>query len=84
MATVPVSLDGEAKFLGEALNQLHGGEIGRVACVELSASEALFAPDMCCLERLLAPDDDRYGEAASRGRGLFVARLRERKFLAAG
>ncbi|HTG03578.1 MAG TPA: hypothetical protein VK635_05905 [Bradyrhizobium sp.] len=77
-------LDGEAKLFGKAPNQLHGGGIGRMACVELGASEALFAPDLRGFERLLAPDDDRYGNAASRGRGLFVTRLREQAFLAAG
>src|SRR6266513_2533496 len=57
-------LDGEAKLFGKVPNQLHGGGIGRMACVELGASEAPFAPDVRGFERLLAPADDRYGEAA--------------------
>jgi hypothetical protein len=57
-------LDGHAKLFGEALNELHGGGVGRMAVFELRASEALFACDMRCLERRLASNNDRYGDAS--------------------
>jgi hypothetical protein len=77
-------LDGNAKLFGKALNELHCGGVCRMAIVELSASEALFARDMLCLERRLASNNDRYGYAGSQGRGLFAACLGKRCFLAAG
>src|SRR5262249_29432538 len=78
------TLDGKAKLLGEALNELHGGGVCPMATVELSASEALFARDMLWFERRLASNNDRHGDAGGGGRGLFAGSLRERGFLAAG
>src|SRR5262249_40880626 len=78
------TLDGKAKLLGEAMNELHGSGVCRMAAVELSASEALFARDMLCVERRLASNNNRHSEASGRGCGLFAGSLRERCFLAPG
>src|SRR6202034_3241174 len=78
------SLHGQAKLLSEALNKLHSGGFCRMVIIELSTSQALFACDMCSLERRLAPNNDRYGETSVQWRRLFAVRPRERFFLAAG
>ena len=55
-------LDREAKLLGKALDQLHGRRIGAMLGVELSARQTLFADDVGCQQRHLAPNNDRYGQ----------------------